>query len=287
MFRKITFLLFFIILFPACSPKETKAVNSNISTCKRIVSTAPSITETLFALGLGKNIVGVTENCLYPEETKGIAKVGKHLDVGSEAVLALNPDTVFVLSINAPLEQKLETLGVNSVTLKQSTLDDFFHSVTQIGEACGVQKEAAELNRRIAGGLSELSEKIIGTEPKKRAMVVIGRDYYDFRIKDVYIAGNDGFLGEIMKRAGFDNVYSGSIAYPKVQVEGIIALNPDVIIDIILVPMQPYQLENAKKLWSRLPVNAAKNNEIYIKTEEFWTIPGPRIIKIAEEMKNL
>ena len=286
MLKKIIVLLVLATLFPACSQKEAEADRSN-NVCKKIVSTAPSITETLFALGLGKNIIGVTENCLYPEETKGIAKVGKHLDVGSEAVLALNPDTVFVLSINAPLEQKLKTLGVNSVTLKQSTLDDFFNSVTQIGEACGVQKEAEELNRRIAGKLSEFSKKSDLTDRKKRVMVVIGRDYYDFRIKDVYIAGNDGFLSEVMKRTGFENAYSGSIAYPKIQVEGIIALNPDVIIDVILVPMQPYQLENAKKLWSKLPVNAAKNDEIYIKTEEFWTIPGPRIVEIAEEMKNL
>ena len=286
MLKKIIVLLFLATLFPACSQKEAEADRSN-NICKKIVSTAPSITETLFALGLGKNIIGVTENCLYPEETKNIAKVGKHLDVGSEAVLALNPDTVFVLSINAPLEQKLKTLGVNSVTLKQSTLDDFFNSVTQIGEACGVQKEAEELNRRIAGKLSEFSKKSSLTDRKKRVMVVIGRDYYDFRIKDVYIAGNDGFLSEVMKRTGFENAYSGSIAYPKIQVEGIIALNPDVIIDVILVPMQPYQLENAKKLWSKLPVNAAKNDEIYIKTEEFWTIPGPRIVEIAEEMKNL
>lgn len=285
MLKKIIILLAFAALLSACSQKEAEVEKPN-NLCKRIVSTAPSITETLFALGLGGNVVGVTENCLYPDETKNIAKVGKHLDVGSETVLALEPDMVFVLSINAPLEQKLKTLGVNSVTLKQSTLDDFFNSVTQIGEACGVQKEAAGLNKRIADRLSDFSKKG-GTEKKKRVMVVIGRDYYDFRIKDVYIAGNDGFLSEILKRTGFDNVYGGSIAYPKIQVEGIIALNPDVIIDIILVPMQPYQLENAKKLWSRLPVNAAKNNEIYIKTEEFWTIPGPRIIKIAEEMKNL
>ena len=151
MLKKIIVLLVLATLFPACSQKEAEADRSN-NVCKKIVSTAPSITETLFALGLGKNIIGVTENCLYPEETKSIAKVGKHLDVGSEAVLALNPDTVFVLSINAPLEQKLKTLGVNSVTLKQSTLDDFFNSVTQIGERAECKKRQKSSTGELPAG---------------------------------------------------------------------------------------------------------------------------------------
>ena len=111
-----TTLLIAIFLLVSCSAKEAKKVE-NTAPCQRIVSTAPSITETLFDLGLGENVVGVTENCHYPEEVKSKAKIGKAFSVSSEAVVALKPDVVFVLSAYGELASKMKAAGLKTVIL--------------------------------------------------------------------------------------------------------------------------------------------------------------------------
>ena len=70
--------------------------------CERIVSTAPSITETLFALGLGERVVGVTRYCRYPAEALAKPKIGGYFDPNFEAIVGLKPDVVIVPESNQP-----------------------------------------------------------------------------------------------------------------------------------------------------------------------------------------
>lgn len=279
---KIT-LLIVIFLLVSCSTKEAKKVENTVP-CQRIVSTAPSITETLFDLGLGENLVGVTENCQYPEAANAKPKIGKAFDINVEAVAALKPDTVFVLSAYGELAGKLQSLGMKTVVVEQSTVRGFIDSTDVFGKSCAIEEKAAKFKEKFVPYLKENAVKNSG----KKIMILVGRDYESSSIKDAYVVGKDGFLNEIIMLSGTENVYQGDMPYPKIQLEGIIALNPDIVIDVITASnLTPEKLEFLKKSWSEIEINAVKNGKVFVKTEDFWSLPGPRFVKIIEEIKSI
>lgn len=261
---------------------EKEAGNKNVP-CQRIISTAPSITETLFDLGLGENVVGVTENCHYPEAAQSKPKIGKAFDINVEAVIALKPDAVFVLSAYSELADKLKAAGLKTVVVEQSTLKGFIDSIDDFGKTCKIGEKAAKFKEKFVPCLKN-EVKNSG----KKIMILVGRDYESSSIKDAYIVGDDRFLNEIISLSGAANAYTGNMPYPKIQIEGILSLNPDVVIDIITASdLSAEKLEFLKKSWSNLDINAVKNGKVFIKTEDFWSLPGPRFVKILEEVKNI
>ena len=277
----LALLLFFV---SSCAKNAETEPAKGTPTCRRIVSTAPSITETLYELGLGGNIVGVTENCLFPEDAGRKAKIGKAFDISIEAVAALKPDTVFVLSAYSGLAGKLESLGIRTVVVEQSTLRGFADSADVFGKSCGIEANAAKFKEKFMPYLDGGKVKKSG----KKIMILVGRDYESTSVKDAYIVGKDGFLNEIIMLGGAENVYTGGMSYPKIQLEGIIALNPDIVIDVVTASnLTPEKLEFLKKSWSGIDINAVKNGKVFVKTEDFWSLPGPRFVKIVEEIKNI
>lgn len=279
---KITILIT-IFLLVSCSAKEAKKVE-NTAPCQRIVSTAPSITETLFDLGLGENVVGITENCHYPDEVKSRAKIGKAFSVSSEAVVALKPDVVFVLSAYGELASKMKAAGLKTVILDQTSVQGFVDSIDVVANTCKIQEKGRDFKAKFEPYLKK-SEK---EGEKKKILILVGRDYENSTIKDAYAVGDDRFLNEIISLCGATNAYTGNMAYPKIQLEGILSLDPDIVIDIITASdLTPEKLDFIAKSWSNLDINAVKNGKVFIKTEDFWSLPGPRFVKIIEEIKNI
>jgi len=282
MIRKISFLLL-VFIFAACSQPAKPKEESEVP-CQRIVSTAPSITETLFELGLGENVIGVTENCRYPDEVKSKAKIGKAFSISSEAVIALRPDVVFVLSAYSGLAAKMKAAGMNTVVIEQSSIQGFVDSIDVVAKHCKIGEKGKNLKAKFEPYLKK-SEK---EGEKKKILILVGRDYESNSIKDAYAVGNDNFLNEIIVLTGAQNAYDGNMAYPKIQLEGILALDPDIVIDIVTAPdLTPEKLEFIKKSWSNLDINAVKNGRVFIKTEDFWSLPGPRFVKIIEEIRKI
>ena len=282
MIKKISFLVL-VFLFVACS-QPAKPKEENEVPCKRIVSTAPSITETLFDLGLGENVVGVTENCHYPEEVKSKSKIGKAFSVSSEAVIALKPDIVFVLSAYGELASKMKAAGMKTVMLDQTSVQGFVDSIDVVAEACKIEEKGKNFKAKFEPYLKKAEKE----GEKKKILILVGRDYENSSIKDAYAVGDDRFLNEIVNLCGATNAYAGNMAYPKIQLEGILSLNPDIVIDIITASgLTPEKLDFIAKSWSNLDINAVKNGKVFIKTEDFWSLPGPRFIKIIEEIKNI
>lgn len=280
--KKPGFILFVLIFtLSGCADKVRETASAELKGCGRIVSTAPSITETLFELGLGSSIAGVTENCHFPEGVKYIPKIGEVLDINLESILMLKPDTVFVISANQSLKNKLESLKIKTVVVDQSTVGGFMASLDIIGKECLVTERSAELKKNISDRMKSRSG---GTF--KKVMIVAGRDYFSKNIKDVYIAGNDRFYSELLKITGSKNVYQGDFSYPKIQIEGIISMNPDVIVDVVTIGNEcEKQKEMLMKSWSALSdVNAVKNDKVFVVCKDYWSIPGPRFVNIIEEL---
>ena len=281
---KISMFLLVAFFALSCTKSAEKEVQNKNVPCQRIVSTAPSITETLFDLGLGENVVGVTENCHYPEEVKSRAKIGKAFSVSSEAVVALRPDTVFVLSAYGELASKMKAAGLKTVILDQTSVQGFVDSIDVVANTCKIQEKGRDFKAKFEPYLKKSEKEGV----KKKILILVGRDYENSTIKDAYAVGDDRFLNEIISLCGATNAYTGNMAYPKIQLEGILSLDPDIVIDIITAnDLTPEKLDFIAKSWSNLDINAVKNGKVFIKTEDFWSLPGPRFVKIIEEIKNI
>jgi iron complex transport system substrate-binding protein len=260
---------------------EKRAIATLQPVVQRIVSLAPSITESLFELGLGDKIVGVTRYCRFPGEVKDIAKVGGFLDPNIEAILRVKPDLVVTSIDNREIIQKLQSIDIRTLVIRQKTLADILETMRQIGRATGKDKEATDWVENAQSQINAMKKRFENAN-RPRVLVSMTRVFGEGKIREVYVAGQDNFYDDLVQIAGGRNAYDGSIIKtPSVSAEGIIELNPDVIID--LVPMleeQQITPEAAQKEWQSLStVSAVQNHRVYVLTGDYTVVPGPRIVK--------
>lgn len=253
---------------------------------QRIISLAPSITEVLFALGLGDRVVGVTNFCDYPVEARSKEKVGGYYDTSYETILALESDLVIMLPEHEKQKKYLEKLGIPILVVDQRDTQGIIKSIITIGQACGNEKKARDVVSDINTRMDHIKKRTWGL-PRPKVLICVGRTMGSETLEDIFISGRKGFYNEITTLAGGINAYEGhEIRYPTVTGEGITRLNPDVIIEIIPdLPERGLNEEKVKKEWDLLPgVDAVKNGRVYIFGQDYVATPGPRFILILEQM---
>ena len=256
-------------------------------TYERIVSLAPSITETLYALDLGDNIVGVTGYCDYPPEALAKDKIGDYLKPNYEAVVMLRPDLVIALAENARVQRNLSGLGLTVLPVNHKTLFGILESISTIGELCGRQDRAGQVRSDMETRIDRVRKMAAGLSKKPRVMISIGRTFGASALTKVCIAGQDGFYNEMLKLAGAVNVYEDTmIKFPEIAAEGVLALDPDVIIDL---DPEAYddraRQESILKEWQTMTnVRAVRNGRVHVLTGIYVMRPGPRSVRILEDI---
>ncbi len=265
------------------------SVTGNVRTCRRIVSTAPSITETLFALGLGDRVVGVTRFCNYPPQAKTRTKIGGFLDLNFEAVVALRPELVVILIEDDRSRQAFGKLGIKTLAVCHQNIEGIVDSITDLGRTCGMEEKAETIVADIHARMDRIRRKT-ATLPRRSVMVAVDRTFGCGRLEDVYIAGRDGHIDRIVELAGGRNAYSQGVArFPVVSTEGILHMNPEVIID--LVPEATAERLGAESIgadWQRLAgVEAVRTGRVYVVADDRATVPGPSFIRLAEHLARL
>jgi iron complex transport system substrate-binding protein len=255
---------------------------------RRIISLAPSITETLYALGLMDKVVGVTRYCDFPPEARAITKVGGYYDPNYEAIVTLEPDLIIMLAEHEGPRKNLAELGYDIVVVDHKSISGILRSIEAVGEACGALREAKSITEDINARMQHIRKKTAG-RPSPRVMVSIGRNMGSGTLKDVYISGKEGFYDEMIEIIGGVNAYSGGVAFPVVSSEGIITMNPEVIIDMVPdLEENGWTPEMIRREWDAVPqVDAVKNGRVYVFGEDYVAVPGPRFILIMEEMARV
>lgn len=252
----------------------------------RIVSTAPSITEVLFALGLGNHVVGVSQYCDFPPEVARLPKVGTYVRPNLEAITRLAPDLVVLQTSPPDLIDRLKALHIPYVEVPHGTLDDVFAGILIIAKSTGVQGRAVALISRIQASLQNIRTKShILLSPTVLAIV----NRRQGTLTDLTAVGPDNYLNEILEIAGGTNVLakSGLPRYPHISMETIIRENPDVIFD--LSNMQDSETTRMEErpaqllLWRQNQMlKAARSGHIYFGTSNILLVPGPRAPEAAE-----
>jgi iron complex transport system substrate-binding protein len=252
---------------------------------QRIVSLAPSITECLFALGLGDRVVGVTNYCDYPPEALTKNKIGGYYDLNLEAVVALSPDLVVCLPEHANHLSNLDRLDLSHLTVDHRKVETIIESLTILGDKCGASEKAKSLVEEIRRRMASIQKRNIdGKYPS--VLVCVGRNMGSATIDDVYVAGRAGFYEEMITLAGGTNTYKGDLAFPVVTGEGLLRLKPEIIIDMVTdLPKTGLTEAEVLQQWDNFPdLPAVKQGRVFLFTDDFVVVPGPRFIQILEKM---
>lgn len=247
---------------------------------ERIITLAPSLTETIYSLGLEKKLVGNTIYCDYPEDAKRKEKVGDLLNVDFEKIVALKPDIIFITVEGNTKEtyNKLKELGLKVYVSNPRNIESIKRNYLNVAEIFGKKEFAENQIRQWDSVLTNISKKLVNIE-RKSAMYIV-------ELKPIMLAGKNTFINEYMNLCGLKNIADdASLNYPVFSREEILKRNPDYI---VIPEGRNSTLEKILKIypeWRNL--NAIKNNKIIAVDRNNFSRPGPRYIEAINELFTL
>ncbi len=252
------------------------------SSAARIVSLVPALTEMLFAIGAGPQVIAVSSFDEFPPQVKSLPRVGALLDPDMERILALRPDLVLSYGSQTDVQAQLSRANIRVFSYRHAGLNGIFTTLKDLGAAVGRAADADRLARDIRGGLDAIQARVRG-RPKPKTLLVFERDPASLR--SVYVSGGVGFLHDMLDIAGGVNVFA-DVARESVQpsVETMLARAPEVILEVRATGLlAAADVAQARRVWGALAsVPAVKEGRIEILTGEHLVVPGPRVVQGTE-----
>jgi iron complex transport system substrate-binding protein len=253
---------------------------------KRVVSTAPSATENIFAIGAGDRLVGVTTFCNYPEEAKSIAKIGDTMNPNVETIVGLKPDIVFVSSASQ-LEAFTKTLEQNGIAVyvtNPRTLPDLYEkNLNELGIIFNTYETANDLSHKLNLRHVEIciiTGGCLGGDKDGPASDAV-KTFVQISREPLFTVGKESFLNQLVRDAGgLSATENIGTAFPKLSKETAVALNPEVI---ILSESEDNQEPN--DAFKNSP--AVKNRRVYKVNADILSRPGPRLVDALEQIAKL
>lgn len=243
----------------------------------RIVAMAPSLTETLIALGLEDRIVGVTRYC---PPVSGAVVVGGYFDPSYEAIVSLEPDLVLTMQSHDELHRRLGDLGLETLRVDQHDVEGILASVESVASRCGVEGKGRDLTARLQGEMDDVAARVAGRD-RPTTLVVVGREPGSGRIGTLWAAAEDTFYDDVLRLAGGRNAIAGTaIRYPELSREGLLAVNAEVVFDVIADGgARDVNALEAAADWNELAdLRAVANGRVHVLVQDFVVIPGPRVV---------
>jgi iron complex transport system substrate-binding protein len=268
----------------ACIAGVVLALSAQVQPA-RIVSTFPSITETIFALGAGDRVVGVSTYCRYPPAVLSLPKIGTYTKPDPEKIALLRPDLVIIQKSATGLAERLSALGIHHAEVTVGSLAEVYSMIRDIGSAIGLPNSAEKLNRDIQSRLNTFRSDTVG-KPRPAVLMVVGRT--PGLLTNLIAVGPGAYLGELLEIAGGGNVLTETaIAYPHISLETVVRLNPDVILDLSMMgdtaSDQAPREERLRQPWlTHRELSAVQNGMIFGLTSESLVTPGPRVVDAVE-----
>ncbi len=246
----------------------------------RIVSLAPSVTEILFAIGVGDRIVGVTQFCDYPPEARMKPKVG-YAQPNLESLVALRPDLVVAPRefLRVDVLSKLEQLKIPAFILEAKTIEDILTHIQTLGRLVGASGAADGVAMALRQRIGELRGR---TEGLTRLRVL-----YVLNSQPLITVGPGSFVHHVIELAGGQNVAAhASVPYPRLSIEEVIKQDPE----LIIFPVGSVEgiPEAEQRLWQRWStLSAVKHNRFHSISSDLLNRPGPRIVEGLERLARM
>jgi iron complex transport system substrate-binding protein len=242
----------------------------------RIVSLAPNLTEIVYAVGAGEQLVGDTEYCDYPFQAKSVAKIGDTIHPSVERIIALRPQIVLV-STASQLEAFTKQLDQQQIAVyvtNPQSFDDVFRSIQALGDLLGHHDRTATL-------LNELRQRAAAVEVATKQTKPL-RVFYQVSDSPLYTIGRDSYMTDLIRRSGGVSVTADVPgAFPRFSDEAALASRPEAI---ILPTGGSMGTANSKVVAPLKDSPAVLNNRVYKINEDLLQRPGPRLVDGLEEM---
>lgn len=247
----------------------------------RIVSLAPSITELLFALGIGERVVGVTRHCNFPPQVRNLPMVGSYVNLDIERIAALRPDLCLAIKDGNPKATvlRLESIGIPVYAMDPRNLEEVLRTVEELGALIGTQPEAAKLVEKARSRIRAVEEAVAGAGRPPRVFFQIGDS-------PVVSAGPGTFIDDLIARAGGENLASGPSRYPKFSREEVLILSPEVLVVTSMSDgSNGRQVLEGWLRWDSLP--AVRDGRIFLVDPDLFHRAGLRLVDGLEVLAQL
>jgi iron complex transport system substrate-binding protein len=233
------------------------------------------------------------------------SRVGGYFDVNYEAVLALEPDLVILLTEHEDARRRLGDLGIETAAVDHSRVEGILESIAAIAKRCGVIDRGAELRHSLENRMNNVRDKILTrhvnprypntpTHPyidqdRPRVLVAVGRSLQAGQAGEIYVSGRDGFYDDLISLAGGRNAYRDeTLKFPTLSAEGLALLDPDVIVEMIPDLSTGEDPDHLLSYWKNMPgLRAVREGRVYILGGDHVVVPGPRFIDLLEEMGKI
>ena len=246
---------------------------------QRIVSLSPSITEILFSLDLGDEVVGVTDACDYPEQARSKPSIGGYFKASLEAIIAQNPDIVFSDG-HDPVCAQLDGLGVTMVVLQPKDINDIFRDIELVGEITGTKIEAEELIGEMERRIGAVAAKTAGAQEPGVFYVIDASEP-----SKPWTAGSGSFVDALIGLAGGQNIAETAGQWGQFSLEALVSADPDLI--IVDVSHGEVFIPDFEVLPGWKEMSAVEGERIYLIDGDLTSRPGPRIVDGLEEMARV
>lgn len=243
---------------------------------KRVISLIPAVTEMLFAIGAGPQVVAVGSFDRYPPEVTKLQRAGALLDPDVEKILSLRPDLVAVYESQSDLRTQLERAKIPVYVYSHAGLADVLVTLREVGERVGHAREAADLSRSIEARLATVRARV-GGRPRPRTLIVFDRE--PMALRGIYASGGIGFIHDMIDTAGGNNVFA-DVKQQSVQAttELILTRRPDAILELRGDPVAAEMKSKEIGVWGALSsLPAVRNARVYFLDDQMTVVPGPRI----------
>ena len=191
---------------------------------QRIVSLAPSLTETIYALGLQDRLVGDTDYCDYPPDAQKKTKVGGAINPSLEQIVALRPDLVLVTKSLNRLEtvNALDGLGIPSYATNPHTVQEILSSTERLADVLGVPDAGAALRADLERHVIDLQQRLSGLPPR-RVLFIVWSD-------PLISVGKGTFIADAMRLAGAISIVDSAQDWPHMSLEEVVRLQPEYLV---------------------------------------------------------
>jgi iron complex transport system substrate-binding protein len=272
-------------------PERLAPLQQTTRPVQRIVSLVPALTEMLFAVGAGSQVVGVSSYDDFPPEVQSRPRVGALLDPDVERILSLKPDLVVMYGSQTDLQGQFARAGIRVYSYRHggsgNGIGNVLQTILELGALSGHKVEGDRVTAQLQARLDAVRARVRG-RPRPRTMLVMGRDA--MALRGVYVSAGVGFLHELLEVAGAEDVFAD------VKREGIQPSNetmlvraPQVIIELHPgAEPTPEVIQKERSVWSLLSsVPAVRNRQVHLLYGGYLMSPGPRLAAAAETLARV
>ena len=277
--KRVAAVILLLGLMVGCSPQREQPPAPAQVKGPRVVSLVPAVTEMLFAVGAGPQVVGVSSFDKVPAEVATRPRVGALLDPDLERILSLKPALVVSYGSQTTLHAQLAKVGIEVFEYRHGGIGDTLATMEEVGRRTGHEREGREAAQILRAQLTGIRQRVEG-RPRPATLLVFGRE--PGTLRQVWASGGVGFLHELLDVAGADNVFA-DVARENVQAtsEQVLARRPEVIVEL---RAQSRPAESPSP-WLALPgLPAVKSNRLLTLEGDQFVVPGPRLGEAAEAL---